>query len=168
MRAADHVVELLRSSNLKGVSGSDFAWWIDGTSGRIDELKTRILQVVLEQSPAFVNFDDPPDASLGIRCALKVEKGPKPWWIRTTRWQPYRCVTWEAPKGTSAEGLRAWLYTGNWQFYVADSCRAEFPDLCRASSEFVAFFAEACELEIVIDSFHDDVTWAIGLAPDHA
>jgi hypothetical protein len=166
MRLSAHVAEMLRTSNLKGVWGEHLVWRIDGYSREIEELRNAILQEALSRTSGFVNYDDDPDDGLGVHpIRIRVDDSKKPRWLPARMWNPYRIVAWEIPRATPVDALRGWLYTGNWQFYVADHYHAWFPDLCRGSYEFVAGFTEAANIELVIDSFHDDIEWTIGLAP---
>jgi hypothetical protein len=59
--------------------------------------------------------------------------------------------------------LLDWLYLGNWQLYVADAPIRAIPDLCRASDAEVVRFMADNDVTAVIDSFHDNLSWVVGL-----
>ena len=166
MRLSAQVAEILHAADMKGVWGENLVWRVDGISREIEELRDEILKEVLSRASGFVNYDDEPDDDLGVRpIRVRVDDSEKPKWLPARLWKPDRIVAWEIPRGTPVDALREWLYTGNWQFYVANHYHAWFPDLCRGSYDFVAGFTEAADIELVIDSFHDDIEWTIGLAP---
>lgn len=67
------------------------------------------------------------------------------------------------PLGATGTDLSAWLYMGNWQLYSRREPLKELQDLCRASDEAVTSFVNEHGLLFIVDSFHDDGHWTIGL-----
>jgi hypothetical protein len=75
---------------------------------------------------------------------------------------------WRVPRGASGVELLRWLYMGNWQFYLAEKPLKSIPDLCRAKSGEVRAFLRRTKVLLVIDSFHDDNYWTVGVAQHDA
>jgi hypothetical protein len=59
--------------------------------------------------------------------------------------------------------VRCWLADGNWQM-LSFPAPAELKDLVRATAEEVECFVSEHHLQFVIDSFHDNANWIVGLA----
>lgn len=145
------LVTILEQFRSKRIRGRDGVWRIDGTSKEADACKLRLLDVVCTAARPFVRYDEPPAEQAALAAAAEVQPG-----------------TWQLPAGAPGAAVLEWLHMGNWQLCVAPAPLASIPDLCRASDAAVAQFVADSRVSLVIDAFHDDVLWVIGLGGDVA
>jgi hypothetical protein len=145
------VSALLDTPALGGITRDSGVWRIDGTSEEIERLKAALLQTVCEHSSPFVHYDEAPPGE-GLLASSEAA-GPG---------------VWHVPRGASGVQLLAWLYMGNWQLYLAESPMKPIPDLCRAKGSEVRAFLRNARVPLVIDSFHDDNHWTVGVSHDDA
>ncbi|WP_141513491.1 hypothetical protein [Ramlibacter sp. WS9] len=117
-------------------------WRVEGTSQRERQYKAAVLETICRTHRAYVRYEECPD---GIDGTDQVE--PHLWWL---------------PVGVSGEAMLDWLYMGNWQLTVGASPPKTNPDLCRSPDADVAEYVRKSGVGVVIDSFHDDVSWVIG------
>ncbi len=142
---------LLTTTAIRGITQDSGVWRIDGTSREIEGLKAALLHSICEHSSPFVHYDEAPpgDGSLGSSEAAAPG-------------------VWRVPRGASGVQLMGWLYMGNWQLYLAEEPLESIPDLCRAKSGEVTAFLRSTKVVVMIDSFHDDDHWTVGVAQHDA
>lgn len=63
-------------------------------------------------------------------------------------------------------GTKQWLFNlGNWQAYVADRpVGNDWPDPARAAPKELVSWMSRTGLLVLIDSFHDDVSWVVAIS----
>ena len=127
-------------SDFEGAS----VWRVEASSRRAEQHKIAVLEAICRHHRVFVRYEEEPGEIDGV-----VQVGPQ---------------LWRLPVGASAESVLDWLYMGNWQLSVSTMPPADIPDLCRAPDEEVAAYVRKSGVDLVIDSFHDDVSWVIGAA----
>lgn len=122
--------------------------WFRRSPPDLEARQTRFLAAVLEAGvQVFWKLEDPPSA---FDSALP--------------WPEVASRVWLAPPGVEAGELRRrWLYTGNWQAFVAEAPDLPVPwiDPARARPDALAGFMAQARLRFLLDSFHDDYDWRI-------
>jgi hypothetical protein len=151
MSLATSVSELLANPSLRGVTQDSGVWRIEGTSREIEGVKAALLQSICEHTSPLVHYEEAPPGD-GILGSSEVA----------------RPGVWRVPRGASGVELMRWLYMGNWQLYLAEKPLESIPDLCRAKVGEVTAFLRRTKVPLVIDSFHDDNHWTVGVAQDDA
>jgi hypothetical protein len=147
---AAKLAALLRSARASGARAKDDderVWELDGTDARVEEVRRQVLeQVLATASPVVIAYGEeaPQQPELAARVS-EVGKG---------RFQ----LVGRPP----LEALQNWLDYGNWQL-ACPKLPDSLEDLARATAQRVSQFVDENSLEFVIDSFHDDVYWVIGL-----
>jgi hypothetical protein len=142
------LLELLRSSRARK-HNAGYVWRLDGQDRETLSLRRSLLSTAILTQRVFVHYDgDSPD---GLTLAGTKEVEPQ---------------VWELAPQASADDLSRWLYMGNWQLYSKDEPLQVIPDLCRASDLRVAGFVDRAGIDFIIDSFHDDDHWTIGVRQD--
>jgi hypothetical protein len=144
MRELLSILKRFEGPRVKGIGR---VWRIDGSSTAIEECKTALLDAICSGTQPLVRYDEAPDAVPALKGTMEVTAN-----------------TWRLPPRVPGSVVLAWLYMGNWQLYVADALIAEIPDLCRSSDSEVERFLSDSGVSVVIDSFHDDVSWVVGIA----
>jgi len=141
------MLDVLNSSTVRGLAGGGGVWRLDGTSAQVESLRERLLDLAARSSTVFVHYEGgkPDEPSLGEAQALSAD-------------------LWRLPASATGRDLSSWLYMGNWHLYSREQPLAKVEDLCRADDAGVLNFVRASGVGFVIDSFHDDVQWTIGLA----
>jgi hypothetical protein len=147
--SAAAVVRLLQDSNLRGVTHSGATWRIDSTSAAAEKLKESVLGTACAKSSPFVHYDDPPPTHGRLASCESVGPG-----------------VWRVPQGSPGKELLDWLYMGNWQLYLAGGPLQELQDLARATTEVAESFVHENHISLIIDSFHDDVSWTVVVPHD--
>lgn len=83
-------------------------------------------------------------------------------------WQSTGLRTWNPPRDLDVDepATGHWLFTlGNWCCYVSASpVLGGWPDPARSSSEALLAWMERTGVQVLVDSFHDDVSWVVALA----
>lgn len=143
------LVSILKRFEGARIRGNGGVWRIEGSSTAVEECKTLLLDAICSQSQPFVRYDEPPSEIPQLEGAAEVSVN-----------------TWRLPTRALGSVVLSWLYMGNWQLYVADAPVAAIPDLCRSSDVEVEQFVVDAGVSVVIDSFHDDVSWVVGLRGD--
>jgi hypothetical protein len=110
-----------------------------------------LLHSICQNESPFVHYDEPPDNDSLV-----------------TTLQPATLGQWRVRRGAAGSDLLQWLYMGNWQLYIADASVHSIPDLCRARTGQVRSFIKTSNVSLIIDSFHDDNHWTLGLAANVA
>jgi hypothetical protein len=123
-------------------------WRVEGTSRRAQQYKASVLDTICRSHRAYVRYEENPEGFDG-----------------TDQVEPQ---LWLLPFGVSGEAMLDWLYLGNWQLTVCASPPKENPDFCRSPDADVAEYVRKSGVRVVIDSFHDDVSWVIGAARNAA
>ena len=142
---------ILFKSKSHRITGEGCAWQLDGNSPEVERCKEELLTAICRECSPYVHYDDErPNEGTLTQCSF-VSPG-----------------IWRVPRGATGKELLSWLYMGNWQLYVADAVLPLLPDLCRASRTEVESFVRASGVSVVIDSFHDDTSWSVGLAQNAA
>ena len=145
------VARVLAEYNGPGVLGSEGVWQVKGNARPVECLKERILELTCLISAPIVHYDgDRPDGASLREIKLLSQD------------------VWRVPQRASGKELLEWLYMGNWQLYLKSEPLLRLPDLCRASANDVRVFLRGASVALVIDSFHDDVSWTVGLAEEVA
>ena len=131
--------------DLKPASG-----WRPKAAKQHGENQTRILEQILsiEREAYLIFSEDPVDHEI---------QGD---------WRKIAHAHWRIPLGLDAAYLReSFLHYGNWRLYVApEPVSSPFPDLFRGSAGEIIQFIRRHNIRLAIDSFHDDLEWAIALA----
>jgi len=142
----ESLIPILRRHEGANVRGRGPVWRIDGDSADVRACKVEVLDEVCRHTHPFVRYDEAPE--LG-RTWIGVEVAP---------------FTWRLHGPAPGAEVLDWLYMGNWQLYLAAGPIARIPDLIRAKDEDVEAFLTTNDVSLVIDSFHDDVSWVVGIA----
>jgi hypothetical protein len=151
MSLQTQISSLLEAAEIRGVRSTDEdgrVWELKGSHSDVEQLRFGVLQHVLAARLPLVLAYDEEAPDLPPLAAHVFADGGGAFEIRG-----------EPPVGA----LRAWLSYGNWQL-MSPELPPKLQDLARARPESVARFVDDHGLEFVIDSFHDDVVWIIGLA----
>jgi hypothetical protein len=136
------LTEVLNTHRGRHVVRHGAIWRLDGSSRQAEACKADVLAAVCRSARPFVHYEDSPVGLL--EGAAEVVPG-----------------VWQLPLGASGPVVLEWLYMGNWQLYVRSEPLVEVPDLCRASDAEVEAFVRESGASVVIDSFHDDVSWVV-------
>jgi hypothetical protein len=139
--------DVLNSSTVRGLAGGGSVWRLDGTSAQVQSLREHLLDLAARSTSVFVHYD-----------------GGKPDEPSLEETQALRGDLWRLPASATGHDLASWLYMGNWQLYSRDEPLANLEDLCRADDEGVLRFLSESAVDFIVDSFHDDIEWTIGLA----
>ena len=142
---------ILEKSKSRHLQGNGGVWCLDGNSREATRLKEELLQAICDEVSPVVHYDEDPPAEGSLGSSIKVARS-----------------AWRIPKGTKSPELLSWLYMGNWQLYVGPDVLTSLPDLCRSSRSEIESFVRQSQVVVVIDSFHDEVSWSIGLAQNVA
>ena len=144
---AARMFDVLESSAVRGLAGGGSVWRLDEISAGAEALRERLLDLAARSSSVFVHYDGgrPDEPSLSEAQTLSEN-------------------LWRLPPLATGRDLASWLYMGNWQLYSRDKPLANLEDLCRADDAGVLRFLAESKVEFIIDSFHDDREWTIGLA----
>lgn len=142
------LVQILELHYGRGVRGSGVVWRIEGSTSRVEQCKVELLETVCRYAQPIVHYYQPPTAVPELGGVVELDG------------------RWQLPLGTSGAALLQWLYLGNWQLYVRVEPLSNLPDLSRCADAEVEAFMIKSKASIVIDSFHDDVSWVIGLRVD--
>ena len=150
-RLQDRISSLLRAADVRGVRSTDEdgrVWELKSSYSAVEELRSQVLEhIVAARLRLVLAYDE--DAPDQPELAAHVfADGAGAFEIRG---QP------------PVSALRDWLSYGNWQL-MSPQLPPALQDLARARPESVARFVDDHGLEFVIDSFHDDLEWIIGLA----
>jgi hypothetical protein len=143
---ASALLEILESHKGRGVQGYGAVWRIEGTSSRVEQCKVELLEAICSDARPFVHYEEPPMGEPGLEGSVEVAQG-----------------VWQLPLGAAGSVLLKWLYLGNWQLYVRAEPLPQIPDLCRSTNVEVETFVSQCGASALIDSFHDDVSWVLGV-----
>ena len=125
------------------------SWWRPKAVKQHGENQTKILEQILStQREVYLIFsEDPVDNEIqGV-------------------WKEISEAHWRIPLGLEAEHLReSFLHYGNWCLYVAhEPVLTTFPDLFQGSVDEIILFIKRHNIRSAIESFHDDIEWAIVL-----
>src|SRR5687767_14936847 len=109
------MLEVLRSCGVRGLTGGDAVWRLDGTSHQVESLRERLLDLAARSATVFVHYDggEPSEPSLSEVQALSAD-------------------LWRLPASATGRDLSAWLYMGNWQLYSREEPLTRLEDLCRS------------------------------------
>ena len=135
----------------QGINGNGSVWRLDGNRPEVGRCKDELLTTICQECSPFVHYDDEPPSGGSLASCRMISPG-----------------VWRIPLGATGKDLLSWLYMGNWQLYVADEVLTSLLDLCRSKQIEVEAFVQQSRVRLVIDSFHDDTSWSIGLARDDA
>jgi len=151
MRPAEVVSAILLNSRSRCITGEGCVWQLGGNSPDVVRCKEELLSAIcLECSPYVHYAEEKPNEGTLTQCSVV---GPG---------------VWRVPRGAAGKDLLSWLYMGNWQLYVSEEVIPPLPDLCRASRNEIESFVRESGVSLVIDSFHDDTSWSVGLAQNDA
>jgi hypothetical protein len=138
----------LEASRAPGLRGAATVWRLDGKHQEADDLRVALLALVLRFPSVFLHYDGDPPEEPSLEASSRVAPN-----------------VWRLPPAASGRELGAWLSMGNWQLYARGEPLQVLPDLCRADDEAVRDFVRRSAVAFVIDSFHDNVEWTLGLHP---
>ena len=136
---------ILESHRGQGVLGGGEVWHLEGSSPLVEQCKTELLEAICRESRAFVHYEESPVGLAGLDGATRVGSA------------------WQLPTGVGGAVLLNWLYLGNWQLYVNAEPLPRIPDLCRSTDAEIEAFLVKSGATAIIDSFHDDVSWSVGV-----
>ncbi len=136
----------LESASARKLANSGNVWRLDGNDRGAEQLRQSLLSVASRFPSVHVHYDGGAPSERSLRGAKQVATD-----------------VWQVPLGATGSDLSAWLSMGNWQLYSRREPLNELQDLCRASDEAVAFFVNKHDLLFIVDSFHDNGHWTIGL-----
>jgi hypothetical protein len=142
----ESLIAILRRHEDSNVRGRGRVWRIDGGTPNVDACKVEVLDEICRHSHPFVRYEEAPESG---RAWMGVEIAP---------------FTWRLHGPAPGDEVLKWLYMGNWQLYVAAGPIARIPDLIRAKDEDVETFLKENAVSLIIDSFHDDESWVVGIA----
>jgi hypothetical protein len=137
---------VLETSSARKLKNSGDVWRLDGNDRGAEQLRKNFLAVAARFPWVYVHYDGGTPDEPSLRGAEQVAPD-----------------VWRLPIAATATDLSAWLYMGNWQLYARLEPLEEVQDLCRASDDTVTSFIRGHGLAFIVDSFHDDVHWTIGL-----
>jgi hypothetical protein len=137
---------VLEAASPRKLKASGDVWRLDGTDRGAEQLRIGLLSVASRFPSVYVHYDGDAPSEPSLRGTEQVAPD-----------------VWRLPTAATGTDLSAWLYMGNWQLYSRQEPLQELQDLCRASDEAVTAFVREHGLGFIIDSFHDDVHWTIGL-----
>jgi hypothetical protein len=142
---------LLKASSAPKLKGVGQVWRLDGTDRRAEELRESFLALAARIPSVFVHCDGGQPEEPSLKAATQVARD-----------------VWCLPSAATAQDLSAWLYMGNWQLYARKEPLTELRDLCRADDAGVRLFVREAGVSFIVDSFHDNAHWTIGLEPHDA
>lgn len=134
----------VRGVRRDGASGA--VWRLDGAGPAVEAARDRVLALLLSaDAGVLVRYEEAPDdPTLAPFVAGDPAEG------------------FSVAAGAPVAPLREWLRLGNW--FLSYPPRVTPPaDLTRATAGAVEEFLVAHDLVCVVDSFHDDVHWTVGL-----
>ncbi|MEZ5501038.1 MAG: hypothetical protein R3E77_16600 [Steroidobacteraceae bacterium] len=146
------VLRAAESSLIRRKGPSGRVWELTGSSKRTEVVRNQLLQCVLANcTRVLVCYDEEeaPDAALQPHLA-NMGRGRF-------------AITGGAP----VKSLRDWLYLGNWQM-MGPHDPQDLVDIVRASEGQAVRFVDENNLDILIDSFHDDSPWVVVLGRQSA
>ena len=146
MKTVTAVAQRLAEYQGPGLNGAEGVWQLHGNRPSIEHFKQQLLETICLHSEPFVHYEEPPPSDSSLRGAKAISAG-----------------VWQVPPGATGADLLAWLYMGNWQLYLASEPIECIPDLCRSTAAQIRAFVQSSGVGLVVDSFHDDVSWSIGL-----
>ena len=120
----------------------------------VDALKVRLLEIVVRTGSAMIHHPDSPREE---KLPGEWREGPQP-------------QTWHVPADLDLadDSIASWLLTlGNWVMLAPDVETTRLPDFARAPIPTVLSWVDEQAIELVIDSFHDDISWVVVLASAH-
>lgn len=166
MALAGQILSLLRESASRDVrpdKSSERVWrltyprlFASDRSRRhehVDTMKTRLLETLARTGTAMIHHPESP----------RDEKLPGEWLAG-----PHP-QAWHVPVDLNLgdESIQYWLFTlGNWMMRAPDVETTRFPDFARATVAAALSWVDEQAIQVVIDSFHDDVSWVVVLAPE--
>jgi hypothetical protein len=147
---------VLEASSARKLRASGNVWRLGGNDHGAEELRSGLLSVASLFTSVYVHYDGGGPSEPSLRDAEQVAHD-----------------LWRLPMAATGPDLSAWLYMGNWQLYAREEPLQKLQDLCRASDGEVASFVAENDLLFIVDSFHDDAHWTIGLrggatTPNHS
>ena len=144
-------LSILSKSKSRRITGEGCVWQLDGNSPEVERCKEELLTAICRECSPYVHYDEEcPNDGTHMRYSIE---GPG---------------IWRVSRDTSGKELLSWLYMGNWQLYVAAAPLSKLVNLCRASHSEIESFVLESGVSLVIDSFHDETSWTIGLAQNAA
>lgn len=143
---AEDLLSLLKAGTANGLTGEGPVWRLDGVDRGAEALRESFLATAARFPTVYVHYDG--------------ERPDEPTLQGTTSVVPN---VWLLPAGASGKDLSSWLYMGNWQLYARREPLRELRDLCRTEDAGVSRFVRDSAVTFIIDSFHDDTHWTIGL-----
>jgi hypothetical protein len=150
-RLQTRISSLLRETEIRGVRSTDSegrVWELNGSHAGVEQVRSKILEHILAARLPLVLAYDEDSPNEPALAAHVFADGAGAFQIRA---QP------------PLTAIRDWLGYGNWQL-MSPHLPPALQDLARARPESVARFVDDHGLQFVVDSFHDDVMWIIGLA----
>lgn len=141
------VSAILDRPPLRDAQVADGVWRLEGKSRDIERCKVELLDAICRLGSPFLHYDE----DLPEQGPLARLRSPAP-------------GVWRIPQGVTGRALHAWLHLGNWQMYLGENELSYLPDLCRADPEGVEEFLGVAGVSLVIDAFHDDTLWVLGVA----
>ena len=142
MATSSSLTGILNAHRSRHVACDGAVWRLEGSSRPVQACKAQVLAAVCRNANPFVHYEDSP---LGL-VPGSVEVAP---------------TLWQLPLNASGPAVLDWLHLGNWQLYVRAEPLPDIPDLCRASDKEVETFLRKSGASVIIDSFHDDVSWVV-------
>ena len=145
------ILPLLRehpSGNLRSTE-RDRVWQLKGFKADINALRTQLLATALKcAEPLLLVYDEELD-----------EPELEPEVVATT------AGVFELNPDVSVDALRRWLEPGNWRIF-SPAMPSSAMNLAIAKPRELTTFMDEHGLNLIIDSFHDDITWTVVLADD--
>lgn len=142
---------ILFKSKSRRITGEGCVWELDGNSPEVERCKQELLTAICRECSPYVHYDDECPSTGTLSQSSFIRPG-----------------VWRVPRGATGNDLLSSLYMGNWQLYVAEEALPTLPDLCRASRSEIESFVRRSGVSLVIDSFHDNTSWSVGLAQNAA
>ena len=145
---ASSLTEILESHKGRRVQSNGAVWRIEGISSGVEQCKIELLDAICRHAQPFVHYNESPEGVSELDGSAEVAPD-----------------VWRPPLGAPGSALLGWLYLGNWQLYLRAEPLQQLPDLCRSTEAEVEAFLVQCGASVFIDSFHDDVSWVVGVRP---
>ena len=166
MALAGEILSLLKDSaspDIRPEEASERLWHLTYPSffashGRerythVDTVKVRLLETMARTGTAIIHHPDSP----------REEKLPGEW---IAGQQPN---AWHVPLDLNLgdESISYWLFDlGNWTILAPDVVTTRLPDFASANAAAALSWVDEQHIQVVIDSFHDDVSWVVVLGSE--
>jgi hypothetical protein len=144
------MLEALRKAETRYVRrrGTDErVWELKGSSSKVEAVRDQLIGCAIASAePVIVVYDEDEPITEELKDYI----------------MRFAVSRFELRGAIPLEPLRRWLYLGNWQM-LSSTAPTVLIDVVRAKPDEVMRFVDENGLDFVIDSFHDDTFWAVGL-----